>query len=76
MDEYTADAFANRDESISVLSLPGNETPPSDHAKGKRDRLKETISGSTSKLKDKVQDIGTQNNKEYGYSLQDRLFTK
>ncbi|KAL9637870.1 MAG: hypothetical protein Q9164_001925 [Protoblastenia rupestris] len=76
MDEYTADAFANRDEPISVLSLPGNETPPSDHAKGKRDRLKETISGSTSKLKDKVQDIGTQSNKEYGYSLQDRLFTK
>ena len=76
MDEYTPDAFVNRDEPISVLTIPGTEDPSSDPPKGKRERLKESVSGPAKKLKDKVQDIGSQGSKEYGYSLQDRLFTK
>ena len=74
MDEFTADAFVNRDEPIPTFSLPGSETPaeaPAD-PKGKRERLKES---TASKLKDKVQDIGSQD-KKHGLSLSDRLFTK
>ena len=74
MDEFTADAFVNRDEPIPVIAVSGNETPSSD-GKGKRERLKESLSGTNAKLKDKLQDAGS-GSKEYGYSLQDRLFTK
>ena len=74
MDEYTADAFVNRDEPIPVFTVPGND-PPSSEPKGKRDRLKEALSNSTSKAKDKLQE-STAGRKDYGYSLQDRLFTK
>ena len=74
MDELTADAFVNRDEPIPVIALPGNETPSSD-PKGKRERLKESLSGVNTRLKDKLQDAGS-GSKEYGYSVQDRFFTK
>ncbi|KAL9132173.1 MAG: hypothetical protein Q9217_000107 [Psora testacea] len=76
MDEYTADAFVNRDEPIPIVTIPANETPSSDPPKGKRERLKESIAGPTAKLKDKVQDVESQGKNEYGYSLQDRLLTK
>ncbi|KAL9100862.1 MAG: hypothetical protein Q9163_003806, partial [Psora crenata] len=76
MDEYTADVFVNRDEPIPTIDIPGADTPIPDHPKGKRERLKNSISGTKAKLKDKVHDIGSQGNKNYGYSLQDRLFTK
>ena len=72
MDEFTADAFVNRDEPIPVLSIPGNE--PSE-PKGKRDRLKEALSNKTSKVKDKLHE-STSDTKDYGYFLQDRLFAK
>ena len=74
MDEFTADAFANRDEPIPVLAVPGNDLPSSE-SKGKRDRLKDTLSNKTTKAKDKLQE-STSSHREYGYSLQDRLFTK
>lgn len=80
MDEFTADAFVNRDEPIPALAVPvpvpvqGND-PPSSEPKGKRDRLKEALSNKTSKAKENLQET-TASNKEYGYSLQDRLFTK
>ncbi len=73
MDEFTADAFVNRDEPIPVLSIPGND--PLSEPKGKRDRLKEALSNKTSKVKDKLQE-STADTKDYGYSLQDRLFAK
>ena len=77
MDEHTADAFVNRDEPIPSLSFPGtSNTPPPDFSKRKRERFKDSISGTTSKLKEKAQDIGSQGNKDYGYSLQERLLTK
>ena len=74
MDEYTADAFVNRDEPVPVIAASSNETPSS-NTKGKRQRLKESITGANTKLKDKLQDTAA-GNKEYGYSLQDRLFSK
>ena len=74
MDEYTADAFVNREEPIPVFSVPGSHNPSSD-PKGKRDRLKESLAGSKDKLKEKLHDTGS-GSKEYGYSLQDRLFAK
>ena len=72
MDEYTADAFVNRDEPIPTISLPGNEDHAPEQPKGKRDRLKDS---TTSKLKEKAQDISSKD-KKHGYSIQDRLFTK
>lgn len=74
MDEFAADAFVNRDEPIPVLATQSSETSSSD-TKGKRERLKESLPSATSKLKDKLQDASS-GRKEYGYSLQDRLFSK
>ena len=73
MDEFTAEAFVNRDEPIPVLTIPGND--PTAEPRGKRDRLKEALSNTTSKVKDKLQE-NTTDTKDYGYSLQDRLFAK
>ena len=79
MDEFTADAFVNRNEPIPVLTIrpPTNDPASSDdnNGKGKRERLKASLSGTTSRLKDKVQE-STSGTKDYGYSLQDRLFSK
>ena len=74
MDEYTKDALVNRDEPIPVIAFPSGDGPSSD-PKGKRERLKESLNSSKDKLKDKLQDTGS-GSKEYGYSLQDRLFAK
>ena len=74
MDEYTADAFVNRDEPIPTLAHPGNDDSPAPVTpKGKRERLKES---TASRLKEKVSDTSSPETKKYGYSLQDRLFTK
>ena len=74
MDEYTADAFVNREEPIPVFPVLGSDNSSSD-PKGKRDRLKESLTGSKEKLKEKLHETGS-GSKEYGYSLQDRLFAK
>ena len=74
MDEYTADAFVNRDEPVGVFAVLGSDTSSSD-PKGKRDRLKDSLSISKDKLKEKLHDAGS-GSKDYGYSLQDRLFAK
>ena len=74
MDEYTADAFVNREEPVPVFPVLGSDTPSSD-PKGKRDRLKESLTSSKDKLKEKLHETGS-GSKEYGYSLQDRLFAK
>lgn len=78
MDEYTADAFVNRDEPIPVLRVPAADdgsAAPAAEPKGFRERLKAKSAGTTSKFKDKVQE-SVLGNKDHGYSLQDRLFTK
>ncbi len=74
MEEYTADAFANREEPIPVIALSGSDSPSSD-PKGKRERLKESLNSSKDKLKDKLHETSS-GSKDYGYSLQDRLFAK
>ena len=77
MDEYTADAFVNREEPVPTIAVsrdPDLSTASSDeneHARSKRERLKEKLSSSS--LKEKLHDIGKQ---ESGASLQDRLFSK
>lgn len=79
MDEFTADAFVNRDEPVPVIApvaLQGKDAPSSDAPKGKRERLKDSLAVPTAKLKGKLQETGWSSSKDYGYSLQDRLFTK
>ena len=73
MDEYTTDAFVNRDEPIPTINILGNEEATAEPHKGKRDRLQDA---TTSKLKEKAQSLTTPEKKKYGFSLQDRLFTK
>ena len=74
MEEFTPDALVNRKEPIPVIAIPGSDSPSSD-PKGKRDKLKDSLQGSKDKLKEKLQDTAS-GSKEYGYSLQDRLFAK
>lgn len=76
MDEYTADAFVNRNEPVPTLTVPTEDldgaSSDGEHAGSKRSRLKKNLSGS--KLKEKLHDAGKHH--ESGGSLQDRLFTK
>jgi hypothetical protein len=77
MDDFTADALVNRDEPVPIIAVEavsGNDAQSSD-TKGKRERVKEVLGGTSSKLKDKLHEAGS-GSKDYGYSLQDRLFTK
>ena len=77
MDEYTADAFANRDEPVPAIAVSGGldlgdgSSDNNDHSDSKRERLKKQLSGS--RLKEKMHDVGKH---ESGASLQDRLFSK
>ena len=75
MDEYTTDAFANRDEPIPVINVSGNNGTPggSSDSESKRSRLKNLL--PSPKLKQKIQDA-TAGTGESGHSLQDRLFAK
>lgn len=75
MDEYTADALVNREEPIPIIAVSGSDSTSSD-PKGKRERLKESFSGSKDKLKERLHDAAGSGSKDYGYSLQDRLFSK
>ena len=77
MDEYTADAFANRDEPLPVLTI----TPEQDNAtqvegNGSRAKIRKTFSAS--RLKERIQDAssGHAERTEGHSSLQDRLFAK
>lgn len=76
MDEYTADAFVNRDEPVPLIAVSGDHDLSSassdhEHSESKRERLKSKL--SSSKLKDNMHDVGKREN---GASLQDRLFSK
>ena len=85
MDEYTAEAFANRDEPIPVIAFPGSEggsssdTPPA--ASKSASKLRTSL--SPSRLKEKLPDVafssasnGEAGNAPASPSLQDRLFAK
>jgi hypothetical protein len=72
MDEYTADAFTNRDEAIPVLTITTSDGGSSE-TEGKHDKIKKSLSASH--LQEKLQDISS-NKAESGLSLQDRFFAK
>jgi hypothetical protein len=82
MDEYTVDAFANRDEALPLLVVPGSDdeisvsdTDSVASSASRRDRLKQKA--SPSRLKEKAQERQAER-AEGGRSasLQDRLFAK
>ncbi|KAL9117078.1 MAG: hypothetical protein Q9187_006390, partial [Circinaria calcarea] len=75
MDEYTPDAFANRDEPIPAINVSASSgtSGVSSDSESKRSRLKNLI--PSPKLKKKTQDA-TSDAGESGHSLQDRLFAK
>lgn len=68
MEESTAEAFANRDEPVSLIEVISNDGLSSDSSERKRDRL---LSRSKKQL---PPDVGVAKSKRS--SLQDRLFTK
>ena len=83
MDEYTADAFVNRDEPIPLLTVTGSDIEASSseteqQATRKRDRLRKTLSAST--IKGIAHDYGNEQAQRLGsassLSLQDRLFAR
>lgn len=83
MDEFTADAFANRDEPIPLLSVPYSDIDTSS-SEAERDsgrkRLKKSL--SPSHLREKARGISNEidekaaNSGEGKLSIQDRLFAK
>lgn len=70
MDEFTADAFTNREEPVQIIAVPDDDEEPSrpEERKGK-------LRSAGSKLKGKVHDVVTGKSVSKN-SLQDRLFTK
>ncbi|KAL9114401.1 MAG: hypothetical protein Q9227_001482 [Pyrenula ochraceoflavens] len=79
MDEYTADAFANRDEPLPLISVAPDDaaSATSDQElerNGRRDKLRKKLSGSH--LKEKIQQHADsyQEKAQGSPSLQDRLF--
>lgn len=78
MDEYTADAFVNRDDPIPLIVLDAeddpsddtdNNSPPVEVKEGKRQRLRKHLSSRNIKEK-----VGRAH--EAGSSMQDRLLEK
>ena len=83
MDEYTADAFANRDEPVPLLTVTYSDADGSSsevEKQGKRQRLRSSL--STSRLKEKAREMKVshldkvEQAPESGSSIQDRLFAK
>lgn len=82
MDEYTADAWVNRDEPIPVISITRDNVPTNDNrvlsSDPERQRKRDTFTRNLSAayLKDRIHDVATGGKSESGASLQDRLFTR
>ena len=83
MDEYTAEAFANRDDPLPLISVTHSDGEGSSSEVdkgGKQQRLRQSLSAS--KLKSKAQDLRdkhlekVEDASESGLSLQDRIFAK
>nr|KAK5444556.1 Peroxisome size and maintenance regulator [Exophiala xenobiotica] len=80
MDEYTADAFANRDEPVLLISVQGDDVESVGEKASRRTRIKRSL--SPSRLKAKGQDLVAAQLEEHEpstpgkLSLQDRLFSK
>jgi hypothetical protein len=80
MDEYTADAFANRDEPVPLISVQGDDVESGGEKASRRTRIKGSL--SPSRLKAKGQELVAAQLEEHEsstpgkLSLQDRLFAK
>ncbi|KIW14015.1 hypothetical protein PV08_06796 [Exophiala spinifera] len=80
MDEYTAEAFVNRDEPLALVSAPNNDAEAEAEGERRRDKLRHSL--SPSHLKTKGQGFLASQLQEQGPtasskpSLQDRLFSK
>ena len=78
MDEYTADAFANRDEPIPLLTVTASDGGSASETQniGKRDKIKK----SAARMKEIAQDLGVEHvqrlQSSKSPSFQDRLFAK
>ncbi|KAJ9603183.1 Peroxisome size and maintenance regulator [Cladophialophora chaetospira] len=81
MDEYTAEAFVNRDEPIPFIAVSPTEGSTEANAEGRRQKLKRAL--SPSRLKTKPTDINTTSPEKdeppptpsFRTSIQDRLFS-
>lgn len=77
MENYT-DALVNREEQIPAIQLQSGRDATSSDSDSKRQKIKNTLSGS--KLKQKLQDAALDKLESKsdtgGQSLQDRLFAK
>ena len=83
MDEYTFDAYANRDEPVPLLMVTPSDVEGSSSdidSESRQARIKSSLSAS--KLKAKAQDIAADRKEKLDQSstgrlsLQDRLFAK
>jgi len=84
MDEYTADAFTNRDEPLPSLTVTysdveGSSADAALSKEGSKKVLQRSI--SPSRLQEKVRDVGASQaekmeNSPGGRSIHDRLFAK
>lgn len=85
MDEFTADAFVNRDEPVPLITVSNNDQDaPSSEAdtSSHKGRFRGALSASSSRLKAKGQELLAaqlekhESSPEPKLSLQDRLFSK
>lgn len=83
MDEYTADAFANRDEPVPLLTVTYSDAEASSseaEKEGKTQKLKRSL--SPARLKEKAQDLKESHAEKIeqappgSLSIQDRLFAR
>jgi len=80
MDEYTADAFVNRDEPVPLISVRGDDVESEEEKASRRDKIKRSL--SPSRLKTKGRELVAAQLEEPDpstpgkLSLQDRLFSK
>ncbi|KAK6362442.1 Peroxisome size and maintenance regulator [Exophiala oligosperma] len=80
MDEFTADAFVNRDEPLPLISVPTDDAETGEERTRKRDKVRRTL--SPSRLKAKSHGFLASQLEEHEPataskpSLQDRLFSK
>ena len=80
MDEYTADAFVNRDEPVPLISVRGDDVESGEEKASPREKIKRSV--SPSRLKTKGQEVVAAQLEEHEpstpgkLSLQDRLFSK
>lgn len=71
MDEFTVDAFANRDEGIPVVELD-HDLSEEGESDGQLDRKRDRLKKHTSNMKENIRKKTT----ETGSTIQDRLLDK